>query len=68
MLLDTWRIFATVSVSGGWSSASWTGGWFGANESPGYGEPGTPNGVSGVICPSWSAPATVIALNVDPGS
>src|ERR1700751_2194703 len=62
MLLETRRIPAVVRGSYPWDSASrivlpWT-------DSCG----GMANDVLGVIRPSCSAPATVIALNVEPGS
>ena len=53
---------ATDSVSSPWLSASWI--WRSATCST----DGTLNCVSGVTTPSWIAPATVIALNVEPGS
>ena len=62
MLLECLRIWATVSVSSPWASASWI--WRSATCST----DGMLNWVSGLTTPSWSAPATVIALNVEPGS
>ena len=62
MLLEYLRICATVSVSYPWSSASWI--CLSANWSTG----GMSNWVFGETTPFWSAPATVIALKVEPGS
>ena len=61
-LLDWARICAVVSVSSACSVSSWmvlsaTWIWSGMSK-----------GVLGVISPCWSAPETVIALNVEPGS
>ena len=61
-LIDCDRICAVVSVTQPRSSASWivrSATWIGG---------GRLNDVSGVTTPSVSAPATVNALNVEPGS
>src|ERR1700744_5941401 len=62
MLLDWARIPAVVSVSLPWGSASRIVDVYGCSAD------GISNGVLGLIKPSCRAPATVIGLNVEPGS
>ena len=62
MLLETLRIWATDSVSWPWDSASLI------RRSATCSTDGMFNCVAGLTTPSCTAPATVIALNVEPGS